>query len=215
MRTRAGAALALVCLLLTACARTVEGTPSRVATARLNCARSTSDQIVACLGDSLSRFWTHQLGRAVQLRSVADPSPAQVPADCREALHLHTAFSCPTDDTVYLTAPFLRAMRTTGAAAQAWVRIATTLGHEMGHIVQFAVHPAMTGRRHGWAQSRFIEQQADCLAGVWAASVGIDNDGLPAGERDRPGDRQQRVGAALARHHRRAARGRASRAEGA
>jgi predicted metalloprotease len=173
MRARTGALLVLASMLLAACVRTVAGTPARVASAPLNCARSTSDQVVACLRDSLSTFWTGELHRAVQLRAVLAPSPAQVPADCRAALRLHTAFSCPTDDTVYLTAPFLREMRTTGPAGQAWVRIATTLGHEMGHIVQFAVHESMTGRRHTWAQSRFIEQQADCLAGVWAASVGI------------------------------------------
>ncbi len=112
----------------------------------------------------------------MQLHAVADPSPGQVPAACRAALRLHTAFSCPNDDTVYLTAPFLQRMVTTGPPGQAWVRIATTLGHEMGHIVQFAVHEPVATRGHStWAQSRVIEQQADCLAGVWSASVGIDD----------------------------------------
>ncbi len=87
---------------------------------------------------------------------------------------LDSAFSCPVDDRVYLTAPFVHRLRTTGAPADAWLRIAATTGHEMGHIVQFAVHAPLLDIRHpSWAQSRAVEQQADCLGGVWSASVGI------------------------------------------
>jgi uncharacterized protein len=173
---RVRAAVLAILVLASACTSAVSGTPVAGSSRTLNCARSTSEQIVACLGDSLSTFWTTRIGREVRLTAIADPSPDQVPTACRAALRLDTAFSCPTDDKVYLTAPFLRRMRTTGAPGQAWVRIATTLGHEMGHILQFAVHqPGATERHSTWARSRFIEQQADCLAGVWAASVGIGN----------------------------------------
>lgn len=162
-------------LLLAACVRTVDGTPAANTSRTLSCDLPSSAQIVACLSASLSTFWTDRLGRSVQLIAVADPSSGQVPTACRAALRLNTAFSCPADDKVYLTAPFLQRMLTTGARSQAWVRIATTLGHEMGHILQFAVHePAATARHSTWGQSRFIEQQADCLAGVWAASVGMN-----------------------------------------
>jgi predicted metalloprotease len=176
MRRLALTIVAATFLVLTGCVRTVDGTPVADSSRALNCSRTSNEQIVACLSDSLSKFWTGRLGRPVQLTAVADPSPAQVPTACRAALRLNTAFSCPNDDKVYLTAPFLQHMRTTGAPSQVWVRIATTLGHEMGHILQFTVHEHVATQRHStWAQSRFIEQQADCLAGVWAASVGIDD----------------------------------------
>ena len=54
-------------------------------------------------------------------------------------------------------------------------RFAATLGHEMGHVVQFAVHAPLVEKDHPTAaQSQQIEQQADCLSGVWAAGVGLD-----------------------------------------
>lgn len=177
MRTRLVALVPVIALLVTGCVRSVDGTAAPASSATgLDCARASTQQIVACLRDSLTRFWTARLGRPVRFVAVADPRRGQVPAACRAALGLNTAFSCPTDDKVYLTGPFLRRMRTTGAPGGAWVRIATTLGHEMGHILQFAVHEPAAVRLHTtWARSRFIEQQADCLAGVWAASVGIDD----------------------------------------
>ena len=176
MRLRHVALTAATVLLVAGCVRTVDGTPAPASSHALDCARTSNEQIVACLSDSLTKFWTARLGRPVQLTAVADPSPAQVPTACRAALRLNTAFSCPNDDKVYLTAPFLQHMHTTGAPGQVWVRIATTLGHEMGHIMQFTVHEPVATQRHStWARSRFIEQQADCLAGVWAASVGIND----------------------------------------
>jgi predicted metalloprotease len=183
MRARQ-AAVALV--LLAGCSTGTAGTPHAAAPAPatspsrdtpLSCAAPGTKAVVACLASSLTRFWTAELDRPVVLHTVLDPIRAQVPAQCRAALRLDTAFSCPVDDVVYLTARFVVRLRTSGPADQAWLRIASTVGHEMGHIVQFAVHePLVTGNhRPRWAQSRRIEQQADCLDGVWAANVGIDD----------------------------------------
>ncbi|HEY8301991.1 MAG TPA: neutral zinc metallopeptidase [Jatrophihabitans sp.] len=176
MRRRLLVALAAA-VLLSGCAVRIAGVPTGHASAGrnpLDCSRPTAAPIVQCLTRSLSTFWTHTLARPVQLHVRVDPDTAEVPRACRAALQLNSAFSCPIDDVVYLTAPFLHRLRTTGPAADGWVRIASTAGHEMGHIVQFAVHAPLLDIHHpSWAQSRAIEQQADCLAGVWSASVGI------------------------------------------
>ncbi|MGH8860145.1 MAG: neutral zinc metallopeptidase [Jatrophihabitantaceae bacterium] len=180
MARRCVAALAVLSILtLSACTTAVDGAPrGRGAAPRpaaLRCTQPETTAEIECLRTSLSRFWTDALGRRVDLRTVYAPRPDQVPRNCRSALRLNTAFSCPVDDTVYLTAGFVRTTRSAGAAAQAWIRLATTMGHEMGHIVQFVERaPLAVKSQNTPAESRQVEQQADCLAGVWSASVGID-----------------------------------------
>jgi uncharacterized protein len=170
---RAAVAAGCALLLLSGCSRLTAGAGSGSA---VDCSRPSPAAIVACLSRSLSQFWTGETGRTLTVHAVLDPSPADVPRDCRGALQLHTAFTCPTDDRVYLTRPFVRRMLATGPAGQGWLRIASTLGHETGHVVQFAVHAPLLGKRHpSFADSRRIEQQADCLAGVWARAAGISS----------------------------------------
>jgi uncharacterized protein len=169
---RAGVA-ALVCavLLLAGCTRLVAGTPSG---ASLDCRRPAAQAIVSCLSRSLSKYWTGKAGRPITVNAIVDPTLTAVPRACRGALALRTAFTCPVDDRVYLTRPFVRRMLATGPPGQGWLRIASTLAHETGHVVQFAVHAPLIGKAHpSYAESRRIEQQADCLAGVWASAVGI------------------------------------------
>jgi predicted metalloprotease len=164
-------------LAATGCTTLVAGTPIRARTVPqgLNCVRVSAQATVTCLAESLSAFWTRRAGRTVTMRAVVDPSPDVVPKGCRAALRLNTAFSCPADDRVYLTARFLHEMDATGPPQEAWLRIASTMGHEMGHILQFTVHDRLAEKRHITdAQLRTVEQQADCLAGAWAGSVGID-----------------------------------------
>lgn len=160
---------------VTACSRAVdgrEGAPAKPAA--LSCARPHATAIVACLRTSLSRYWTATLHHPLDMRTVYAPRPAQVPADCRNGLDLDTAFSCPVDDTVYLTAGFVRRTLDTGPRGDGWIRLATTMSHEMGHIVQFDEHaPLLTKRGATQADSRTIEQQADRLSGVWASGVGL------------------------------------------
>lgn len=181
--------------------------------AGLSCLGPATPAIVRCLSASLSRFWTAELDRPVILHILVQPSSSRVPRDCRVALRLNTAFSCPTDDTVYLTARFLARMRSTGPAGRSWLGIASTMGHEMGHIVQFTVHEPLVSRaRPTWAQSRRIEQQADCLDGVWSAEAGIDDAAFAAATRIVLTIVDSRRGTALARHTGSAAGGVAPRA---
>lgn len=120
------------------------------------------------------KFWGAQLGRPVLDRVVLAPKAAEVPANCRSALRVHTAFTCPPGAAVFVTAPYIQALRTKPTVAGAWDRFAATLGHEMGHVIQLAVHdPTIEKKRPTPSEGREIEQQADCLSGVWATAVGI------------------------------------------
>jgi predicted metalloprotease len=160
--------------LLTACSVQVAGKGSSAP--GLRCPGPSTPAIVSCLRTSLARYWSRVVGRTVSVRVVLAPAAADVPRDCRDALRVHTAFTCSNDDRVYITAPYIALLRSSSSAADVAYRFAATLGHEMGHVVQFAVHAPLVQHDHPTAaQSQQIEQQADCLSGVWAAGVGLDS----------------------------------------
>jgi predicted metalloprotease len=86
-------------------------------------------------------------------------------------------FYCPRDERVYLDATFFRLLKdrlgAPGDFAQAYV-----IAHELGHHVQHLrgttedVERAAQGQRTGeHGLSVKLELQADCYAGVWAASA--------------------------------------------
>jgi predicted metalloprotease len=159
--------------LLTACSTEVAGKGS--SGAGLSCPGPSTPAIVSCLRASLAGYWSRVVGRNVSVRVVLAPATADVPRDCRDAVRVHTAFTCPKDDRVYITAPYIALLRSSSPAADMSYRFAATLGHEMGHVVQFAVHAPLVENDHPTtAQSQQIEQQADCLSGVWAAGVRLD-----------------------------------------
>jgi predicted metalloprotease len=140
----------------------------------LSCPGPATAGIVSCLQASLTKFWSTEVGRRVPDRVIVSPKPADVPRGCRSALRLATAFTCPIGSTVYLTTPYIERLRDEPPTADAWYRFAATLAHEMGHVVQFAVHDKLVEKDHpNPADSRRIEQQADCLSGVWSTAVGI------------------------------------------
>lgn len=125
--------------------------------------------VVRCLVADVSHFWSGLLADPVNEPMVVDPPRASVPADCRPLLSLGTAFYCTDSRTVYLTRAWLaRSQRTYGADLP--YALAAVVGHEFGHVVQDAVHqPGFN--TPGNAASRRIEQQADCLLGVWGNSA--------------------------------------------
>src|SRR5437763_4773549 len=67
--------------------------------------------VVHCLVADVSAFWTRRLHRAVPGRAVIGPQPADVPRQCRAAVSLGTAFYCPANHTVYLTAALVQRSR--------------------------------------------------------------------------------------------------------
>lgn len=168
-------------MLVTGCTATTGGTPSSGTVtgspaAGLNCDRTSAAAATSCLRQSLEAFWSNALQRSIRMTVVLHPRPGLVPAACRSAVRIGTAFTCPTDKTIYVTGPYLRELLHGTPTADGWYRLAATLGHEMGHVVQFAVRERLVVG-HGdddSSRSRRVEQQADCLAGVWAAGVRID-----------------------------------------
>lgn len=179
------ATVVAVLVLVTACTPGVQGLPrdpsapaplssSAAKPKPVDCPGPAVRATVGCLRDSLTEFWTATLNRRVVDRIVLAPPRSTVPASCRKALTFHTAFTCPIGNTVYLTHAFTQRLQSAAPRELARYRFAATMSHEMGHVVQFATNDHDTGRGpQSSEQSRAIEQQADCLSGVWAASVGI------------------------------------------
>ena len=129
------------------------------------------DAVIACLRVAADGFWSGQLNQPITEPVVADPSITDVPEKCRPALTTTPAFTCLVDGTLYITKPFADQIRRTFTGQDLIYAYAALIGHEIGHVVQRAVHQPNVGSATTDAQSRQIEQQADCLAGVWAAAL--------------------------------------------
>jgi uncharacterized protein len=117
----------------------------------------------------VDRMWTARIGRPVELRVTVDPAPAAVHRSCRDFLAFGTAFYCPRDARAYITAAAVARDRAEFGERLPYA-LATIVAHEAGHRVQFAVDEPKL-EPEGDAASRVVEQQADCLAGVWAADA--------------------------------------------
>jgi predicted metalloprotease len=117
----------------------------------------------------VDRAWTARIGAPVRLRVTVDPAPGTVHRTCRAFLAFGTAFYCPSDARAYVTAAAVARDRKEFGDRLPYA-LATIVAHEAGHRVQFAVRAPALGE-DGDAASRTVEQQADCLAGVWAAGA--------------------------------------------
>ena len=187
MRARLLAAIAVI-LLLGGCqaSRTGRGQVAGVLPGTL-CPHAglAPAAVVSCISADVSTFWTGRLGKPIKEPVIVDPPPASVPADCRNFLSFGTAFFCTNDSTVYLTHKAIERDQQQFGIFLPWA-LAAIVSHEIGHVVQQEVHqPGLD--QTGDAASRRIEQQADCLSGVWAhTAVGagrLDATGFRAAER--------------------------------
>lgn len=103
-------------------------------------------------------------------------------------------FYCPTDSTVYLDLSFWQTMETQLGASKADFARAYVIAHEFGHHVQTLtgasqkVREAQQAARNQGDANEYsvaLELQADCYAGVWAASASTVSGGevaLESGE---------------------------------
>lgn len=130
-------------------------------------ARSDAADLVVCLSTLLSDYWTAEVGMPVEEVIAVDPDPETVPEGCRSFLSFGTAFYCPSDTSVYITAAAMdRDAEAFGDELP--YAIGVIVAHEYGHVVQDVVRqPGFDDNQRTDAQSRVTEQQADCLAGVW------------------------------------------------
>ena len=174
--------LGLVALLaLSGCTSDVAGRGSMAGPRLCPSAGQDAAKVVSCLVADLNQSWGTEIGKTVGVRVTVDPQPSRVNRDCRSFLAFGTAFYCPPDGQVYITAVSV-ARTKTAFGDQFPYALAAIVAHEAGHRVQYAVKQRGLYRR-GDAASRVVEQQADCLAGVWA--YGAARRGLvdPAGFR--------------------------------
>ena len=89
------------------------------------------------------------------------------------------AFTCPTDGVLYFTDAFVASLEKSSPGALLGYAFAVVQAHEMGHVVQLHVHqPQIEQTDPDPDTIKFVEQQADCLSGVWAHaaqdSLGLD-----------------------------------------
>lgn len=120
----------------------------------------------------MSDFWSGQLNQVVDQPVVVEPTVAQVPVGCRGAITATAAFTCQLDDTVYINRGLLDSAAKMFPPAEVAYVLATVVGHEIGHVVQAAVRqPGYGEATSSTATAQRIEQQADCLDGVWAHSA--------------------------------------------
>jgi len=125
--------------------------------------------LVACVVADLDRTWTARVGRPVAIQVTVAPAPGEVHRGCRPFLAFGTAFYCPADDRAYLTAASVTRDRAEFGDRLPYA-LAAVVAHEAGHRVQAVIRePGLDAE--GDAASRAVEQQADCLAGSWAAGA--------------------------------------------
>jgi len=112
-------------------------------------------------------YWTSALGEAVQAPLGVEPDPVAVPGECRAFLAFGTAFYCPPDATIYITGALLD-LYAAEFGAELPYALAFLVGHEFGHVAQYVVdQPELSIPAPTYTDLRELEQQADCLAGVW------------------------------------------------
>src|SRR5215207_7182272 len=125
--------------------------------------------VVACVVADLDRGWSDRVGEPVTIRVTVAPAPGEVHSGCRPFLAFGTAFYCPADDRAYLTAASVARDRAEFGGRLPYA-LAAVVAHEAGHRVQAVIRePGLDAE--GDAASRAVEQQADCLAGSWAAGA--------------------------------------------
>ena len=153
-------------LALTGCSQGIAGRGTAAPPSLCPAAGADPVPLVTCVVADLNTFWTGRVGRPVEVRVTVDPAPAAVDRGCRAFLAFGTAFYCPADGRVYITAASVAGNRAAFGDRLPYA-LAAVAAHEAGHRVQFTVRQAELDR-DGNAASRVVEQQADCLAGVWA-----------------------------------------------
>jgi len=124
--------------------------------------------ILDCLGRSLGSFWSSRLHRRLRQPVHLAARSSLVPVRCRAAQRRTLAYTCPTDRAAYLSGRFWAVVDAAVPASERRYAVAVVLAHEMGHYLQDVVGQPQLRRPMTSSGVRFVENQADCLAGVWA-----------------------------------------------
>jgi predicted metalloprotease len=127
--------------------------------------------VTRCFRAALSGYWSGQLNDFVSEPVHIEARKADVPRSCRPAIHSAPAFTCKANRSLYINRPLLHLINTFISRPNRRYAYAAVQGHEMGHVLQYTLHQPQIEKRHPTLrQIRYVEQQADCLDGVWARS---------------------------------------------
>ncbi len=141
------------------------------------CPQSDPQETLACLQGVLSTYWSAQLNQVVTERIVVDASPAEAPPACRPGIESGTAITCKTDLTLYISHPFVVLIDRLFHGRDRALALASVASHEFGHVLQYTLRqPQIEQTRPSDATSQYVEQQADCLSGVWAGAAAGQHD---------------------------------------
>ena len=161
MAVRAAAILLLMVLVLAGCARTPPATAPKPPAPCLS--QADDRQFTACLETELNEIWDQEF-RATGRRYTGTPltvGEGTGPRD--ERSHdggPDRAFYSPRGG-IHLPTQYLNAVHA-AYGLRAHLVLTFTMAHEIGHHVQFLLHPRIEARVND------REAQADCYAGVWA-----------------------------------------------
>lgn len=142
-------------------------------------------EFVDVIGANINDVWTAKLQGYTPPKVVIYEQGTQT--GCGFGQSAMGPFYCPADATVYVDLSFWAEMKTRLGASGADFARAYVIAHEFGHHVQ-----SLTGVSQKAAQARAVsesegnrfsvalELQADCYAGVWAASASAASGGKVA-----------------------------------
>jgi uncharacterized protein len=141
------------------------------------CPHSQAQDAFSCLQGVLSNYWSGQLNQVVTEPIVVDASPAQVPPACRPGIEAGAAITCRSDLTLYISHAFLAKIDSSFTGLDRALAYASVASHEFGHVLQYTLHQPQIEQKHPTdATSQYVEQQADCLSGVWAGATASHHD---------------------------------------
>jgi predicted metalloprotease len=149
----------------------IVSTPADAASARhaLCSTHHSARSITECVGAALGNYWTGQTNNVISEPVHIDAHKSQVPRPCRPGIDSAPAFTCKSNLSLYINAPLLQIIDRFISRSNRNYAFAAVQGHEIGHVLQYTLNQPQIEKKHPTLhQIRYVEQQADCLDGVWA-----------------------------------------------